>query len=87
VYAQYTLRVQDRDALSEALKTKGIPTAIYYPKCLHEQPVFSHLGYKYGDFPAAEAASREVISLPLNPYLTEAEQDFVIAGVRDTLKG
>jgi UDP-2-acetamido-2-deoxy-ribo-hexuluronate aminotransferase len=85
VYAQYTLRVPNRDALGEALKSLGIPTAVYYPKCLHEQPVFSHLGHQYGDFPAAEAASREVISLPLNPYLTQAEQDFVISGVREAL--
>jgi UDP-2-acetamido-2-deoxy-ribo-hexuluronate aminotransferase len=85
VYAQYTLRAPNRDALGETLKTKGIPTAVYYPKCLHEQPVFSHLGYHYGDFPVAEAASREVISLPLNPYLTEAEQDFVITGVREAI--
>jgi UDP-2-acetamido-2-deoxy-ribo-hexuluronate aminotransferase len=85
VYAQYTLLAPDRDALGEKLKTKGVPTAVYYPKCLHEQPVFAHLGYKYGDFPNAEAASREVISLPLNPYLTEAEQDFVINGVRESL--
>ena len=85
VYAQYTIRVPDRDTLGEKLKGKGIPTAVYYPKCLHEQPVFSHLGYSYGDFPAAEAASREVLSLPLNPYLTEAEQDFVIKGVREAL--
>lgn len=85
VYAQYTLRAPNRDALGETLKTKGIPTAVYYPKCLHEQPVFSHLGYHYGDFPVAESASREVISLPLNPYLTEAEQDFVITGVREAI--
>lgn len=86
VYAQYTIRVPDRDALGETLREKGIPTAVYYPKCLHEQPVFDFLGHRYGDFPAAEAASREVISLPLNPYLTEAEQDFVAAGVRDALE-
>ena len=85
VYAQYTLRSSHRDALGEILKAKGIPTAVYYPKCLHEQPVFFHLGYQYGDFPAAEAASREVISLPLNPYLTQAEQEFVIRGVRESL--
>ncbi len=87
VYAQYTIRVSDRDALGEKLKAKGVPTAVYYPKCLHEQPVFSPLGHHYGEFPAAEAASREVISLPLNPYLTDAEQDFVIEGVREALAG
>jgi UDP-2-acetamido-2-deoxy-ribo-hexuluronate aminotransferase len=85
VYAQYTIRIPDRDTLGEKLKAAGIPTAVYYPKCLHEQPVFSHLGYSYGDFPAAEAASREVLSLPLNPYLTDAEQDFVIRGVREAV--
>lgn len=85
VYAQYTIRVPDRDTLGDKLRAAGIPTAVYYPKCLHEQPVFSHLGHRLGDFPAAEAASREVLSLPLNPYLTEQEQDFVIHGVREAL--
>lgn len=85
VYAQYTIRVPDRDTLAEKLKALGIPTAVYYPKCLHEQPVFASLGYNYGDFPVAESASREVISLPLNPYLSEREQDLVIAGVRHAL--
>ena len=85
VYAQYTIRVTERDALAETLKTSGIPTAVYYPKCLHEQPVFASLSYKYGDFPAAEAASREVLSLPLSPYLSEADQDRIIAAVRAAL--
>jgi UDP-2-acetamido-2-deoxy-ribo-hexuluronate aminotransferase len=85
VYAQYTIRVPDREALGEALRARGIPTAVYYPKCLHEQPVFEHLGYRWGDFPEAESASREVLSLPLNPYLTEEEQDRVVAGVKAVL--
>jgi UDP-2-acetamido-2-deoxy-ribo-hexuluronate aminotransferase len=71
--------------LTEKLKADGIPTAVYYPKCLHEQPVFAPLGYSLGDFPEAEAASREVLSLPLNPYLSEADQDRVIAAVRKGL--
>jgi UDP-2-acetamido-2-deoxy-ribo-hexuluronate aminotransferase len=82
VYAQYTVRVGDRDALGTALKAKGIPTAVYYPKCLHEQPVFAPLGYKWGDFPVAEQAAREVISLPMHPYLTERDQDGVAAAVK-----
>jgi UDP-2-acetamido-2-deoxy-ribo-hexuluronate aminotransferase len=85
VYAQYTIRVPDRDGLGEVLRERGIPTAVYYPKCLHEQPVFAPLGYKLGDFPEAESAASSVISLPLNPYLTEQEQDFVIEGVRAAL--
>jgi UDP-2-acetamido-2-deoxy-ribo-hexuluronate aminotransferase len=85
VYAQYTIRVPNRDALAEKLRSAGIPTAVYYPKCLHEQPVFEPLGHKAGDFPAAESASREVLSLPLNPYLNESDQDRIISAVRSAL--
>ena len=82
VYAQYTIRVGNREVLGNALKAEGVPTAVYYPKCLHEQPVFAPLGYKWGDFPVSEHASRHVISLPMHPYLTEAEQDKIVALVR-----
>lgn len=71
VYAQYTIRIPERDKLAEILKQQGIPTAVYYPKCLHEQPVYAPLGYRPGDFPASEKASREVLSLPMHPYLEE----------------
>jgi UDP-2-acetamido-2-deoxy-ribo-hexuluronate aminotransferase len=79
VYAQYTIRLPDRDKVAEQLKAAGIPSAVYYPKCLHEQPVFASLGYKLGDFPESEKASREVISLPMHPFLSEADQDRVIS--------
>ena len=85
VYAQYTVRAPYRDQLSEKLKEQGIPTAIYYPKCLHEQPVFAPLGYAWGTFPESEKASREVISLPMHPWLTEADQDKVVAAVKAAL--
>jgi UDP-2-acetamido-2-deoxy-ribo-hexuluronate aminotransferase len=78
VYAQYTIRSQDRNALGELLKKQGIPSAVYYPKCLHEQPVFANLGYKYGDFPQSEKAAKEVISLPMHPWLTEQDQNQVV---------
>jgi UDP-2-acetamido-2-deoxy-ribo-hexuluronate aminotransferase len=82
VYAQYTIRLPDRDKAAAWLKAQGIPTAIHYPKCLHEQPVFSKLGYNWGDFPEAEKASREVLSLPMHPFLAPAEQDKVIDALR-----
>jgi UDP-2-acetamido-2-deoxy-ribo-hexuluronate aminotransferase len=85
VYAQYTIRVPDREALGAKLKEQGIPTAVYYPKCLHEQPVFANLGYKVGDFPAAERASHEVISLPMHPFLTEEDQGRVVDAVKEEL--
>jgi UDP-2-acetamido-2-deoxy-ribo-hexuluronate aminotransferase len=86
VYAQYTIRVADRDRLGGQLKTAGVPSAVYYPKCLHEQPVFADLGYQWGDFPESEKASREVISLPMHPFLSEADQDRVVAAVTAAVK-
>lgn len=79
VYAQYTVRVSNRDAVAAHLKDQGIPTAVYYPKCLHEEPVFSHLGYQVGDFPESEKAAREVLSLPMHPFLKPKEQDQIVS--------
>jgi len=84
VYAQYTIRVKDRDGLGAKLKELGIPTAVYYPKCLHEQPVFAGTS-AWGELPESEKASREVISLPMHPYLSEADQDKVVAAVKKSL--
>lgn len=81
VYAQYTIRVPDRDKVAGRLQAVGIPSAIYYPKCLHEQPVFSSLGYSLGDFPESEKASREVLSLPMHPFLSESDQDTVVGAL------
>lgn len=79
VYAQYTIRTEagKRDFLMRRLGEKGIPIGVYYPKCFHEQPVFEHLGYKYGDIPESEKASREVLSLPMHPFLSQNEQQFI----------
>ena len=85
VYAQYTIRVADRDGLGAKLKERGIPTAQYYPKCLHEQPVYASLGYKWGDFPEAEKASRAVLSLPMSPFLTETDQNAVVEAIKDII--
>ena len=87
VWAQYTIRIQHRDEIAAKLKERGVPTAVYYPKCLHEQPVFASLGYKWGDFPEAERASREVLSLPMSPFLTEADQDLVVNTLKEVVNG
>jgi dTDP-4-amino-4,6-dideoxygalactose transaminase len=83
VYNQFTIRVKDRDALREHLRGRGIPTEIYYPKPLHLQKAFAYLGHKPGDFPASEAASVEVLSLPIYPELSEAQQRSVVAAMAD----
>jgi dTDP-4-amino-4,6-dideoxygalactose transaminase len=83
IYNQYTLRAEKRDKLQEHLKAKGIGSAIYYPVPLHLQPCFDYLGYKKGAFPESEKAAAEVISLPVYPELTRAQQDEVVDAVRD----
>jgi len=82
VYAQYTIRIANRDAVAAKLKAQGIPTAVYYPKCLHEQPVFASCGHRWGDFPQAEKASREVLSLPMHPFLSDRDQDRIVEAVK-----
>ena len=84
VYAQYTIRVEEnnRDELSAYLGKEGVPTGVYYPACFHEQPVFSDLGYNLGDFPESEKASREVLSLPMHPFLTKKEQDDIVEVIK-----
>ena len=87
VYAQYTVRAPDRDQARAKLQERGIPTAVYYPKCLHQQPAFADLGYGPGSFPEAERASREVFSLPMHPLLPEEDQDMVVAALKEALAG
>lgn len=82
VYAQYTVRTEARDPLAAHLNGSGIPTAVHYPIPLHLQEAFQGLGYGPGDFPKAEKASREVVSLPMSAHLSEQDQDEVIRQVR-----
>ena len=81
VYAQYTIRVKDRDKVRGKLHEANIPTAVYYPKCLHEQPVFSSNDAQNGKYPVSEKATREVLSLPMHPFLDELTQDKIIESV------
>ncbi|PIR22328.1 MAG: aminotransferase DegT [Deltaproteobacteria bacterium CG11_big_fil_rev_8_21_14_0_20_45_16] len=80
-WAQYTIEVESRSDIQELLKKSGIPTAVHYPKPLHLQPAMAYLGYNAGDFPISEAASERVMSLPMHPYLTEAEQGSVVESI------
>ena len=82
IYNQYTIRVPRRDALQAHLKARGIGSNVYYPLPMHLQPCFAYLGCKEGQFPEAERAAQEVLSLPVYPELTTAQLDEVIAAVR-----
>jgi dTDP-4-amino-4,6-dideoxygalactose transaminase len=85
VWAQYTLRVASRDALAAALKEKGIPTAVYYPKPLHQQTAYRKFPCAGNGVPVSERLASEVISLPMHPYLDEQVQDHIIGTVREIL--
>jgi dTDP-4-amino-4,6-dideoxygalactose transaminase len=85
VWAQYTLRVPNRDSLAAALKAKGIPTAIYYPKPLHQQTAYCKFPCAGNGVPVSERLAGEVLSLPMHPYLEEAVQDRIITAVREAL--
>jgi UDP-2-acetamido-2-deoxy-ribo-hexuluronate aminotransferase len=78
VYAQYTIRSAQRERIQQALKAQGIPTAVHYPKSLHEQPAYS-AAYRGQSFPVSERLSREVLSLPMSADLKEADQDRIAA--------
>jgi dTDP-4-amino-4,6-dideoxygalactose transaminase len=81
-FHQYTIRTKHRDKLKKYLEKNGIPTMIYYPLPLHLQPAFKYLGYKKGDFPEAEKASKEVLSLPIYPEIKKKDQDFIIKKIK-----
>ena len=91
VWNQYTICVSSsanqirRDAVKEYLQQQGIITIIYYPIPLQLQPVYKNLGYKKGQLPIAEQAAREVLSLPMFPGISEAEQEQVAYAVKDCL--
>lgn len=76
-WAQYSIRVKNRDVVQGRLKQVGVPTAVHYPMPLHLQECFWYLGYKKGDFPIAELVSSEVMSLPMNPYLSDEEIEYI----------
>jgi UDP-2-acetamido-2-deoxy-ribo-hexuluronate aminotransferase len=76
-FAQYSIRVKNRDDVQAKLKEQGIPTAVHYPMPLHLQECFAYLGYKEGDFPIAEKVSNEIMSLPMNPYVSDEEIEYV----------
>jgi len=77
-YAQYSIRVKEREKLQEKLVNAGIPTAVHYPLPLHLQECFVYLGYKEGDFPISETVANEIMSLPMNPYVTNEEIEYIV---------
>ncbi len=85
-WAQYTIRVSGRDRVAAALARRGIPTAVHYPRPLHLQPAFAHLPTAPGGLRVAETLAGRVLSLPIHPDLAPADQDRIIAAIRELLE-
>lgn len=83
IYHQYTVRAERRDELLAHLKARDVGCAVYYPLPLHLQPCFAHLGYRPGSLPVTEQAMTSVLSLPIYPELTEAQQAAVVGAIRE----
>ncbi len=86
VYHQYTIRIEQRDALQKFLSERKIGSTVYYPYPLHLQPLYASLGHKPGDFPHAERAAQEVLSLPMYPELRKEQIARVAETVAEFLK-
>jgi len=86
VYHLYVIRARKRDDLEKFLIARGIGAGVYYPLPLHLQPCFAGLGYREGEMPESERASREVLALPLYPELTDDQQAYVIRSVQEFYK-
>jgi dTDP-4-amino-4,6-dideoxygalactose transaminase len=86
VFHQYTIRVERRDALQQFLSERKIGSTVHYPYPLHLQPLYASLGHKPGDFPHAERAAQEVLSLPMYPELRKEQIARVVEAIADFLK-
>ena len=85
VWAQYNILVKNREVLQKQLQDAQIPTAVYYPKPLHLQPAYANLGYHEGDFPVTENVSKQILALPMHPFLTQEEQDYIITKLKKNI--
>lgn len=86
IYHQFTIRFAKRDELAAKLAERGIGSKVFYPSPLHLEYAYKPLGYKPGDFPEAEKAAQEVLSLPMFPELTDEQVQQVITAVREALR-
>jgi dTDP-4-amino-4,6-dideoxygalactose transaminase len=88
VWAQYTIRVPaaGRDAFIAAMKDKGVPTAVYYPRPLHQQTAYKKYPVAGNGLPVSERVALEVVALPMHPYLDESTQAYIIEAAQGALR-
>jgi dTDP-4-amino-4,6-dideoxygalactose transaminase len=85
VWAQYTLLVEDRDRVQARLKERGVPTAAYYPKPMHQQTAYKHYPLGGNGLPVSDRLAEKVVSLPMHPYLDAKAQDYIIESVKQAV--
>tara|TARA_B100000900_G_scaffold415122_1_gene443889 strand:- start:1264 stop:2367 length:1104 start_codon:yes stop_codon:yes gene_type:complete len=85
-WAQYTLRVKNRNDLRSRLDKEHIPTSVFYPVPLHRQECFGYLNYKINDFPISNKASEEVLSIPMNAFLSVEQIDYIVSKINELVK-
>ncbi len=82
VYYMYVIRTERRDALMDHLKERGVSCGIHYPIPLHLQPAYAYMGHGQGDFPAAEKATKGILSIPIYPEMTREQSQYVIESIK-----
>jgi UDP-2-acetamido-2-deoxy-ribo-hexuluronate aminotransferase len=85
VYAQYSIRVKNRDKFVAHMTSKNIPTAVHYPVPIHMQDAYRYLEYKKGDFPISEKVASEIVSLPMHPFLKEEDMKLIVNAIKEML--
>ena len=86
IWAQYTIKLPNRDAVAESLRQQGIPTQIYYPLPMHLQSAYAHHGGGMGSLPVSEQLSRKVLALPVRPYLDETATNTICGALREAMR-
>ncbi len=85
VFAQYSIRVKNRSEFIKKLESLAIPTAVHYPLPIHLQKAYSYLGYREGDFPVSELVSKEIVSLPMHPFLSDEDIRYIVDCVKKSI--
>jgi UDP-2-acetamido-2-deoxy-ribo-hexuluronate aminotransferase len=85
-WAQYTIKLPDRDAVADSLRQKGIPTQVYYPLPMHMQPAYAQYGAGEGSLPVSERLCDEVLALPMHPYLDDSTISMICNAIREALQ-
>lgn len=87
VYRAYLIMVTDRDRVRDNLAERGVATRVYYSPPLHLQPVYAHMGFRLGSFPATERAGEQMVGLPIFPEITDQQIERTVTAVRECVRG